>query len=44
MIAEVRGAFTLAAVLAFFFIVIAVLALGALMKPGRWIERPRIAG
>lgn len=44
MIAEVRGAFFLLVAFLFFLVIIGVLALGTVMKPGRWSERPRPAG
>lgn len=39
MIAEVRGLFFLFVSLLFFTIILVVLALGAVMRPGRWSER-----
>jgi hypothetical protein len=45
MISEVRGAFILLLAFVFFLIIIGALALGtAVMKPGRWSERPRLVG
>lgn len=44
MIGELRGAFLLLLALIFFLIIIGVLALGTVMKPGRWSERPRPVG
>jgi hypothetical protein len=44
MIAELRGGLVLAASLVFFLLIIAVLALSTVMRPGRWSERPRSAG
>ncbi len=41
MLTEMRGAFFLFVSLGFFFAILAVLALGMAMKPGRWIERVR---
>jgi hypothetical protein len=40
---ELRGAFFLMAAVIFFMLIIAVLALGSVMRPGRWSERPRLA-
>ncbi len=44
MISEVRGAFVLAAALVCFLIFVGLMALGSVMRPGRWIERARHAG
>jgi hypothetical protein len=44
MVGELRGAFLLLLALIFFLIIIGVLALGTVMKPGRWSERPRPVG
>jgi hypothetical protein len=40
MIAELRGAFFLLLSLALFLIIIWALALGTMMRPLRWSERP----
>ena len=40
---EVRAAFFLVLSLVFFLVIVGVLAVGAVMKPGRWSERPRPA-
>lgn len=44
MLAEMRGAFFLFVSLVFFLIIISLLALGTVMRPVRWSERPRPAG
>ena len=44
MIAELRATFFLVVSFAFFLIIIGVLALSAMMRPGRWSERTRSAG
>jgi hypothetical protein len=45
MIAELRATFFLVVSLIFFFlIIIGVLGLSTIMKPGRWSERLRSAG
>jgi hypothetical protein len=44
MIGELRGAFILMLSLAFFLVIVGVLLLGMVMKPGRWSERSRQAG
>jgi hypothetical protein len=44
MIAELRGAFVLLAAFVFFTLIVAMLALGAMMRPARWSERPRMVG
>jgi len=41
MLAEMRGAFFLVLSLVFFLIIVGALALGMVMRPGRWIERLR---
>jgi hypothetical protein len=41
MINELRGAIVLVVTLMVFLIIIGILALGTVMKPGRWSERPR---
>ncbi|WP_173047110.1 hypothetical protein [Nitrospira sp. KM1] len=43
MIAGVRGAFFLMVAFLFFVLIISMFALGTVMRPGRWIERPRHA-
>lgn len=43
MSAQMRGAFFLLASLILFLIIIGVLALSTVMKPGRWSERPKLA-
>ena len=43
MLTEMRGAFFLFLSLVFFLIIIGLLALGTVMSPGRWSERPRQA-
>ncbi len=43
MIAGVRSAFFLLMSLVFFLIIIGLLALGTVMRPVRWSERPRHA-
>ena len=42
MFGEVRGAFVLLATFLFFLIIIGMLTLGMLLKPGRWSERSRL--
>lgn len=44
MISELRGAILLLVALLFFLIILGMLALGTVMKPGRWSERPRLVG
>lgn len=44
MISELRGAVVLLVTLIVFVIIIGVLALGTVMRPGRWSERPRFIG
>ena len=39
MMSELRGAIVLLVTFIVFLIIIAVLALGTVMKPGRWSER-----
>ena len=41
MLTEMRGAFFLFVSLGFFVVILVVLALGMVMKPGKWIERLR---
>ena len=41
---KMRGVFFLFVSLAFFMVIIGLLALGMVMRPGRWSERPRQAG
>ena len=43
MVSELRGAFVLLLAFIFFLIIIGVLALGSVVRPGRWSERPRVA-
>ena len=43
MFAELRGSFVLMLSLAFFMVILGVLALGMVMRPGRWSERSRHA-
>ena len=43
MLTEMRGAFFLFLSLAFFMLIIGMLALGMIMRPGRWSERLRQA-
>ena len=43
MVSELRGAALLFVAFVFFLIIIGVLLLGSVMKPGRWSERPRVA-
>lgn len=43
MITDLRGAFFLLLSLALFLVIIGVLALGTVMRPVRWSERPRPA-
>ena len=40
---ELRGAVLLFAAFVFFLIIIGMLVLGSVMRPGRWSERPRVA-
>jgi len=40
---ELRGAVLLFVAFVFFLIIIGMLVLGSVMRPGRWSERPRIA-
>jgi hypothetical protein len=42
MISELRGAFFLVVSLVFFLAIIALVALGTVMQPDRWSERPRL--
>ena len=44
MMNELRGAVVLLVTLTVFVIIIGVLALGTVMRPGRWSERPRSIG
>lgn len=39
MLTEMRGAFFLFVSVVFFLIIVGVLALGMVMRPGRWSER-----
>lgn len=43
MIAELRATFFLVVSLVFFLIILGVLGLSTIMKPGRWSERPKSA-
>ncbi len=43
MLAEMRGVFFLFVSLIFFLIIISLLALGTIMSPVRWNERPKPA-
>ncbi|HKY71872.1 MAG TPA: hypothetical protein VJL88_08115 [Nitrospira sp.] len=43
MISELRGALVLLVVFTFFLAIVGMLALGTIMRPGRWSERPRVA-
>ena len=40
---ELRGAVLLFVAFVFFLIIIGMLILGSVMRPGRWSERPRVA-
>jgi hypothetical protein len=40
---ELRGAVLLFVAFVFFLIIIGMLVLGSVMRPGRWSERPRVA-
>jgi len=40
---ELRGAVLLFVAFVLFLIIIGMLVLGSVMRPGRWSERPRIA-
>lgn len=44
MLPNLRGAFFLLVSLMFFACIIAVVAMGTVMRPGRWSDRPRVAG
>jgi hypothetical protein len=44
MLTEMRAAFFLFLSLVFFLIIVGVVAMGMVMKPGRWIDRLRQAG
>ena len=44
MMSELRGAIVLLVTFIVFLIIIGVLALGTVMRPGRWSERPRPVG
>jgi len=39
---ELRGAVLLFVAFVFFLIIIGMLVLGSVMRPGRWSERPRV--
>ncbi len=41
MLPNLRGAFFLMVTLVLFAVIIAVLAMGTVMKPDRWCERPK---
>ncbi len=41
MLPNLRGAFFLMVSLAFFAAIVAVVAMGTVMKPGRWCERSK---
>jgi hypothetical protein len=41
MLPNLRGAFFLMVTLVLFAIIIALLAMGTVMKPDRWCERPK---
>jgi len=43
MISELRGAILLLVALLFFLIILGMLAVGTIMRPSRWCERPRVA-
>ena len=43
MIIEARGLLLLLVVFIFFLVILCVLALGTIMRPRRWNERPRVA-
>lgn len=43
MVSELRGALVLLVSFVFFLMIIGVLVLGSVMRPGRWSERPRVA-
>jgi hypothetical protein len=43
MVSELRGAALLFVAFVFFLLIICVLVLGSVMRPGRWSERPRVA-
>lgn len=44
MIAELRATFFLAVSFVFFLIIIGVIGLSTILKPGRWSERQKSAG
>lgn len=44
MIAELRATFLLIVSFVFFFLILGMLGLSTIMKPGRWSERSRSAG
>ena len=44
MMDEVRATFFLVVSLVFFLLIIGVLAVGAMMRPRRWSDRPRLIG
>ena len=41
MLPNLRGAFFLMVTLVLFAVIMAVWAMGTVMKPGRWCERPK---
>jgi hypothetical protein len=43
MLPNLRGAFLLMVTLVLFAGIIAVVAMGTVMRPGRWSDRPRVA-
>ena len=43
MVSELRGAVLLFVAFVFFLIIIGVLVLASVMRPGPWSERPRLA-
>jgi hypothetical protein len=42
MVSELRGAVLLFVAFVFFLLIIGMLVLGSVMRPGRWSERPRL--
>ncbi|HXT66625.1 MAG TPA: hypothetical protein VN657_07520 [Nitrospiraceae bacterium] len=42
MVSELRGAVLLFVAFVLFLIIIGMLVLGSVMRPGRWSERPRV--
>ena len=43
MVSELRGAVVLFVAFVFFLMIIGLLVLGSVMRPGRWSERPQVA-